>query len=171
MHRCKDRCTSSRRCLMGRIVRSTEGPEHVDARFQRSSSAVARSSVADLEQTSLRWKERESSKAPPDMKSGRSMRTCLSQAVPADHDARSLVKVKEKRSIARKKALTGGLKRSHDRIQRFGDARSAAQQRNSARDTAEQAERSRLTAVRLDVHQPTRRCQATISGILFLSRA
>ena len=46
---------------------------------------VARSSVADLELTTdeleMRESETESSKAPPDMKTCRSMRTCLSRAV------------------------------------------------------------------------------------------
>ena len=56
-------------------------PEHFDARFQRNSTAIAMSSVADLEQKSLRcervrrlhqtWR-----------------RTCLSRGVPADHEAR-----------------------------------------------------------------------------------
>ena len=103
---------------------------------------------------------RESSKAPPDMKTGRSMRTCLSRGVPADHEARSQVKVEEKSSTAGKKALTGGLKRSHDRIQRCGGRRATVSQHNSAtvqRDTAEQEERPQLTAVRMDVHQPTQR--------------
>ena len=71
---------------------------------------------------------RESSKDPPDMKTSRSMRTCLSRGVPADHEARSQVRVREKSSTADKKALTGGLKRSRDRIQRCGDARTAMQE-------------------------------------------
>ena len=40
--------------------------------------------------------EIESMKAPPDIKTGRSLRTCLSRGVPADHEARSQVKVNEK---------------------------------------------------------------------------
>ena len=44
---------------------------------------------------------------PPDMKTGRSMRTCQSRGVPADHEARSQVKVREKSSTAGKKPLTG----------------------------------------------------------------
>ena len=39
-----------------------------------------------------------SMKAPPDMKTGRSMRICLSRVVPVDHEARGQVKVKEKSS-------------------------------------------------------------------------
>ena len=76
-----------------------------------------------------------SSKAPPDMKTGRSMRTCLSRGGLADHEARIQVKVREKSSTAGKKALIGGPKRSRDRTQRCGDARTAmqeTQQRNSA---------------------------------------
>ena len=79
-----------------------------------------RSRADELE---TRERERESSKAPPDMETGRSMRTCLSRGVPADHEARSQVKVREKSSTAGKKAFTGGLKRSRDRIQTRGDAR------------------------------------------------
>ena len=55
---------------------------------------------------------RESKKAPPDMWTGRSMRACLSREVPIDHEARSQVKVKEKSSAARVKALRKSLKRS-----------------------------------------------------------
>ena len=90
---------------------------------------------------------RESSKAPPDMRTGRSMRTCLSRGVPADHEARSHVKVGEKSSTAGKKALTRGFKRSRERIQRCGDARTAMQEtqhRYSA--TAEQEERTQQVA-------------------------
>ena len=45
-------------------MRSTEGPEHVGAPFQRSSGAVARSSFADLEQTTdvLEMRERNEAK-------------------------------------------------------------------------------------------------------------
>ena len=39
--------------------------------------------------------EMEGMKAPPDMKTGRSMRTCLSRVRPADHEARSQVKDEE----------------------------------------------------------------------------
>ena len=39
-----------------------------------------------------RCQKRESMKAPPDMKTGRSLRTCLSRGVPVDHQARSQVK-------------------------------------------------------------------------------
>ena len=41
----------------------------------------------------------------------------------AEHEARSQVEVKEKRSAAGRKALTGGLTRSERRIQMRGDAR------------------------------------------------
>ena len=68
-------------------------------------------------------KMRGSSKAPPDMKTGRSMRTYLSRRVPAGHEARNQINVREKSSTAGKKALTRGLKRSLDRIQRPRDAR------------------------------------------------
>ena len=67
--------------------------------------------------------EIESMKAPPDMKTGRSLRTCLSRVVPADHEARSQVKVKEKSNVAGKKALRGGLTRCVRRIQKRGHAR------------------------------------------------
>ena len=110
-------------------------------------TAIARSSVADLEPTTdeleMREREFEGSTRHED-------RT---------HKAFS-------RWYTARKALTGGLKRSRDRIQGCGDARTAvqetqkhssAQQRNSARDTAAQEERSQLTAVPMDVHQPKQR--------------
>ena len=52
--------------------------------------------------------ERESRKAPPDMKTGRSLRTCLSRGVPADHEAQSQVK-EEEEAAAGVKALKGSL--------------------------------------------------------------
>ena len=48
--------------------------------------------------------------------------------MPADHEARSQVKVRKKSSAASKKALTGGLKRSRDRTQRCGNARATMQE-------------------------------------------
>ena len=47
-------------------------------------------------------RQRERSKAPPDIKTGRSLRTCLSRVVPADHEAQSQVK-DEKAAAERKK--------------------------------------------------------------------
>ena len=47
--------------------------------------------------------EIESMEAPPDTKTSRSLRTCLSRGAPTDHDARIQVKVKKKRSSCRKK--------------------------------------------------------------------
>ena len=106
----------------------------------------------------LEMRERESSKAPPDMETGRSMRTCLSRGVPANHEARSQVKVREKSSTAGKKAFTGGLKRSRDRIQTRGDARvqcksEASRTRRaiaadrSANDIAKQVTMTRVTDI------------------------
>ena len=40
--------------------------------------------------------ERESSKAPPDVQTSRSVHTCLSRGVPADHEAQSQVKTQKK---------------------------------------------------------------------------
>ena len=85
------------------------------------------------------------------------MRTCLSRGVPADHEARSQVKVREKSSSVGKKALTGGHTRCRDRNQRCGDTctamqetqqrhSTAAQQRNRAKDTAEQQEQTKQIA-------------------------
>ena len=50
------------------------------------------------------------------------MRTCLSREVPADHEARSQVKTKQRKSAAGVKALEGGLAPSVRRIQQLGDA-------------------------------------------------
>ena len=50
-----------------------------------------------------RCQKRESSKAPPDMKTVRSMRTCLSRGVPADHEAPSQVKDDEAAAEKKKK--------------------------------------------------------------------
>ena len=87
-------------------MRSAECPEHVGARFQRSSSAVARSSVADLEQTTdlLEMSEtKESMKTPHS----------IQQTVHRNGNA--------------SEALTGDPKRSHGRIQRRGDPCATAQ--------------------------------------------
>ena len=48
-----------------------------------------------LHRSSQFTRQRESMKAPPDMKTGRDLRTCLSRGVPADHGARSQVKKKD----------------------------------------------------------------------------
>ena len=97
------------------------------------------------------------------------------------------------RSSKRKGKLTGGLTRSRDRIQRCGNARTAmqetqqrhsttAEQRNSARDTAEQDEQN--AADRISHRKPHAVCGSTdtaklanrpdrenaISDMLLLSR-
>ena len=56
---------------------------------------------------------RESRKAPPDMKTGRSLRTCLSRGVPADHEAQSQVK-EEDEAAAGVNALKGSLTEQKD---------------------------------------------------------
>ena len=42
-------------------------------------------------------------KAPPDMKTGRSLRTCLSRVVPADHEAQSQVKDRKEKALEEKR--------------------------------------------------------------------
>ena len=101
------------------------------------------------------WFQR--SKAPPDMKTGRSMRTCLSRGVPADHEARSQVKVKETSERRRSNEASNEVMTEFRDVETQKRNSVTAQQRNSARDTAEEDERSQLTALRMDVHQPTQR--------------
>ena len=72
----------------------------------------------------------ESMKVPPDM--------------PADQEARSQVKVREKSNVAGKTGLRGGLTRCARRIQKRGDGRVQCK-----KEAPEQDARSQLTAARL----------------------
>ena len=61
-----------------------------------------------------------SKKAPPDMWTGRSLRTCLSRGVPADHEAQSQVKRKTAANTIKGKKRK---KTVNSRIHKRGDAR------------------------------------------------
>ena len=77
--------------------------------------------------------------------------------MPADHEARSQVKVKEKSNVARKKALRGGFTRCVLRIQKRGGRPRATQERSvrirraiaadrNGDDTAKQTTMTKRTA-------------------------
>ena len=105
--------------------RGKEGADN-EKTHDKQSWAAAVETVPDVRET----RGRESLK-------GRSLRSCLSRGVPAEHEARSQVKVEEKSSAVGRKALTGGLTRSDRRIQKRGDARVHEREKQRAKRSAQ----------------------------------
>ena len=64
-----------------------------------------------------------SNKAPPDMKTGRSMRTCLSRGVPADHEAQSQVNKPKRKTVHSRIHNSGSFPRARERHESFANAK------------------------------------------------